>query len=85
MEEQVIQHELARVHIHGMPRREDCRVRFELVDHICALFSRERVSFAHVTQIKEDQHLFDIWRTFPHDMTTLMHHVVGALMLIRRL
>ena len=68
-----------------MPRREDRRVQFELEDRIYALFSRERVPLAHVTQIRQDPHLFDIWNTLPHDMTTLMCHVVDALILIQRL
>ena len=58
---------------------------FDLEDHICALFSRVRVPLVHVTHIIEDPHLFDIWCTLPHDMKTLMCHVVSALMLIWRL
>ena len=65
-----------------MQYRSDRRVCTKLEDHICALFARERVSLAHVTQIIKDPHLFDIWHTLPHDMTTLIHHVVSSPMLI---
>lgn len=68
-----------------MPCREDRKVRFEMEDHICALFSREIVPLAHVTQIRKQPHLFDIWRILPHDMMTLMSHVVSALILTYRL
>ena len=68
-----------------MPHRLDRRVHIELVDHICALFSREDVPHAHVREVKDDPHLFDIWRTLSHDMETLMQHVVCSLMLIQSL
>ena len=84
MDEEVVQHPIG-VQRSDMPRRIDRRVCFELEDCICALFARERVPHEHVTQIIEESHLFDIWRTLPRDMTTLMCHVVSALMLIRSL
>ena len=59
------------------------RVRIELAECICALFAREDVPCEHVREIKDDPHLFDIWSTLPCDMMKLMHHVVGALMLIQ--
>ena len=68
-----------------MPCRTDRRVHIELEDCICALFSKEDVPHAHIREIKYDPDLFDIWRTLPCDMTTLMHHVVGALTLIQSL
>ena len=61
-----------------MPHRQNHRVHIELVDHIWDLFSREHVLYPHVREIKDDQHLFYMWHTLPHDMTTLMHHVVGT-------
>ena len=59
-----------------MPCRLDCRVRIEMEDHICALFAREDVPHAHVREIREETHVFDIWCTLPCDMMTLMDHVV---------
>ena len=80
MEEEVVQQPVG-VQRPGMPCRQDHSVHIELEDHICALFARERVPHAHVREIREDLHLFDIWCTLPRDMMTLMRHVVGALML----
>lgn len=68
-----------------MPHNLDRRVHIELVDCICALFSREDVPHAHVREIRGDPHILDIWHTLPHDMKTLMHHVVGSLMLFQSL
>ena len=65
-----------------MTHRPNLRVRIELEDHICALFSKEDVLCAHIREIKDYPHIFDIWRTLPCDMMPLMHHVVVALMLI---
>ena len=68
-----------------MPCRPDRRVCIELANHICGMFLREGVPCAHVREIIQDPHLSYIWNTLPHDMVTLMCHVVGALILIRRL
>ena len=68
-----------------MPHRLDRRVPIKLENHICSLFYREDVPHAHIRQIKDDPHLFDIWRTLPHDMRTLMRHFFGVLTLILRL
>ena len=84
MEEEVVEH-IAVVQRLVMPRRPDYRVRIESEDRICALFYREDVPCAHVREIKDDPHLFDIWRTLPHDMMTLMCYVVDALTLIQTL
>ena len=84
MEEEVGWHPVG-IQIPDMPHRQDHRVYIELEDRICALFSKERVPHAHVTQIIEDPHLFDIWCTLPRDMMTMMCHVVNSLMLIQRL
>ena len=65
-----------------MPCRLNHRVHIELEYHICAIFSWEDVQCAHIKDIIEEPHLFDIWCTLPLDMMTLMHHVVSALMLI---
>ena len=65
-----------------MPCRQDRRVRIGLEDCICSLVSMEDVPHAHVREIKYDPRLFDIWHTLPHDMMTLMCHVVGAMMLM---
>ena len=81
MENEVVQYH-ARVQRPGMPHRLDRRVCIELPDRICVLFSRERVLCAHVREIGEDAHPFYIWCTLPHDMMTLMCHVIDALMLI---
>lgn len=84
MEEEIVEQPVA-VHILVMPSREDCRVHIELEDCICALFSREDVSCAHVRDIREDSRIFVIWCTVPHDMATLMRHVISALTLIQSL
>ena len=68
-----------------MPHRSDVKVCTELVDHIYDLFVLEGVPYAHVRNIIWDLHVFDIWCTLPYDMTSLMHRVVGALMLIQSL
>ena len=84
MEEKVVEQPIV-VHRPVMPRRLDRRVRIELEDRICALFSREVVPCSHVREIKDDPHIFDIWCTLPRDMMTLMHHVVNSLTLIQSL
>ena len=38
----------------SMPYRPNGRIHIALEDSICALFSRERVSFAHVEEIRDD-------------------------------
>ena len=81
MEEEVVKQHLV-VSIPIMQCRPYHRVHIELVDHICALFTREDVPRSHIREIKDDPHLFDIWRTLPRDMMTLMCHVVNAFTLI---
>ena len=81
MEEEVFQ-EPTIVQRPVLPHRPYCRVCIDLEGCICALFSREDVPCAHVREIREDPHLFDIWCALPHDMMTLMHHVVDAMTLI---
>ena len=59
MEEEVVQWPVG-VQRPSMPRRPDSRVYIELEDHICSIFSRERVPREHFRGIKDDPHLFDI-------------------------
>ena len=65
--------------------RTNRRVFIELEDPICALLAMEGVPRAHVGEIIDDPHIFDIWCTLPHDMMKQMHHVVSALTFIRNL
>lgn len=51
-----------------MPCRPNHRVCIELANHICVIFNREDVPHAHVREIKDGPHLFDVWRTLPRDM-----------------
>ena len=68
-----------------MPCRLDCRVHIEPSNHICDLFVREGVPCAHVTKIKWNTNLYDRWCTLPHDMMSLVCHIVSALTLIKSL
>ena len=43
------------------------------------------VQLAHVREITHAPYMFDIWHILPRDMGLVLRHVVGALMLIRRL
>jgi hypothetical protein len=81
MEEEVVEY-LATILIPAMQHRIEHRVHIELEDHVCALFSKEDLPHAHIREIKDDPHLFDIWSTLPCDMMTLMRHVVSSLTLI---
>ena len=59
MEEEVVEQRTT-IHRLVMPRRLDHRVHIELENHICYIFSKEDVPHAHVREIKDDPHLFDI-------------------------
>ena len=65
-----------------MPLRLDRRVCIELAYHRCDLFVREVVPPTHVREITHDPYIFSIWRKLPHDMMSLMHHVVDSLNII---
>ena len=77
MDEEAIKHPV-RVSKLIMPHMPDYRVCVELEYHIFALFAKKDVPCAHIREIKDDPHLFDIWHTLPHDMMTLMCHVSGV-------
>lgn len=59
MEEEVVEQSTV-VSILFMPCRLDRSVHIELEDRMCALFSKEDVPRAHIRELKDYPHLFDI-------------------------
>jgi hypothetical protein len=66
-----------------MPQRMGQRVRIKVVDCLCG------VMLIHGVVPTLDLDILwvssTIWKNIPHDMTTLMHHIVGIVNLIERL
>jgi hypothetical protein len=73
------------VHRPCMPHRLDQRVQIEVVDHLCGVMVSHGVVPTLVRDILWVPELSMIWMTLPHDMTSLMHHIVSVINLIERL
>jgi hypothetical protein len=65
-----------------MPHRPDMRVQLEVVDELCHVMTSHRVVPVPPRDILRVEDLSTTWRHFPHDMTMLMHHIVGVINLI---
>ena len=65
--------------------RLDSRYRMELGDQLTASTVEAGIKPANMRDIQADGRLLHMWRGMPHDMYSLMRHVVGATTLVMQL
>ena len=62
---------------HGR-RMSDARYRMELGDQLSAFLVEAGIRPADFKDIEADDKLLQMWRGMPHDMYSLMQHVIGV-------
>jgi hypothetical protein len=65
-----------------MWHRLDIRFGMELEDRLYTNLAKEGVVPMKVGDIKEGPRIMELWRDLPHDMMSLMHHIIGVSRLL---